>query len=147
MPPPEDAPPPDPQPNPRGSGGGAPGRAGGSRSEPAVIALQMEDLTLWVIERVAKFPRDHKFTLGDRLVETCLDITTDLVEATYLSARGPHELARLHRAARSLTRARILVRMAQRLALLSSNQREHFAQRSDDIGRMLGGWTRHLQPR
>lgn len=107
----------------------------------------MEDLTLWVIERVAKFPRDHKFTLGDRLVETCLDITTDLVEATYLSARGPHKLARLHRAARSLTRARILVRMAQRLAILSSHQREHFAARSDDIGRMLGGWTRHLQPR
>lgn len=81
MPPPEDDPTPNPQPQPRGSGGGAPGRGARSRSEPAVIALQMEDLTLWVIERVAKFPRDHKFTLGDRLVETCLDIITDLVEA------------------------------------------------------------------
>jgi len=31
---------------------------------PAAIALQMEDLTLWVLERVAKFPRAHEFTVA-----------------------------------------------------------------------------------
>ena len=43
----------------------------------------MKTLLAWVVERVAKFPRDHKFTIGDRLIETCLDITCHLVDATY----------------------------------------------------------------
>lgn len=34
----------------------------------------MEGLLTWTAERVAKFPRDHKFTVGDRLLETCLDV-------------------------------------------------------------------------
>lgn len=43
----------------------------------------MEDLSLWVVERVAKMPRDHKFTIGDRLIEACLTVTTLLIDATY----------------------------------------------------------------
>lgn len=103
----------------------------------------MEDLTLWVIERTATFPRAHKFTLGDRLIDTCLEITTALVEATYLP-RGRAKLHHLHAASRALTRARVLVRLAQRLELLSARQRHHFATLSDELGRMLGGWTRSL---
>ena len=34
----------------------------------------MEGLLTWTEERVAKFPRDHKFTVGDRLLEICLDV-------------------------------------------------------------------------
>jgi hypothetical protein len=35
----------------------------------------MEDLTHWVMERVAKMPREHRFTVGGRLLETCLEVT------------------------------------------------------------------------
>ncbi len=72
---------------PRESGGEAPGnqserserREPNSRApaEPAALALRMEDLSLWTAERVAKFPRDHKFTVGDRLLETCLEELPD----------------------------------------------------------------------
>ena len=41
----------------------------------------METLLAWVVLRVAKFPCDHEFTVGDGLVETCLDITCALVDA------------------------------------------------------------------
>jgi hypothetical protein len=34
----------------------------------------MEGLLTWTAERVAKFPHDHKFTVGDRLLETCHDV-------------------------------------------------------------------------
>jgi hypothetical protein len=34
----------------------------------------MEGLLTWTAERVAKFPRDHKFTVGDRLLDICLDV-------------------------------------------------------------------------
>ena len=69
---------------------------------PPVIAVRMETLLAWVVERVAKFPREHKFTVGDRLVETCLDITSHLVEASY--RRDKH--AELSAASRALVRAR-----------------------------------------
>ena len=129
-----------------GSRGGAPGRASGGervRTDAAVIALRMEDITVWVIERVAKMPRDHKFTVGDKLVETCLEVTTLLVEASFTRDR----LVLLGAASRALTRARVLVRVAQRLGLLSSAQREHFARESLEVGKMLGGWTRATRVR
>lgn len=130
---------------PRGSGGGAPSDRPPDRRDPAAIALRMEDLTLWVLERTAAFPRDHKFTVGDRLVETCLDVTTSLVEATFLP-RSRAKLHHLHTASRALTRARVLVRLAQRLGLVSARQRAYFSAQSDELGRMLGGWTRSMQP-
>ncbi len=135
-----------------GSGGGAPGRTKISgtptrtqtpRSEPAAIALRMEDLTAWIIERTAKMPRDHKFTIGDKLVETCLDVTTSLVEASFIRDKLPL----LASASRGLTRARVLVRIAHRFGLLSEDQRDYFAAQSLEIGKMLGGWTRAAQTR
>ncbi|WP_437902983.1 hypothetical protein WME95_31065 [Sorangium sp. So ce327] len=62
----------------RGSGDGAPGPAAAP-----VIAVRMEALLAWVAERVARFPREHRFTVGDRLLHACLDITEHLVEASY----------------------------------------------------------------
>jgi len=50
-----------------GAGGRAPGRA--VVPPAATLALRMEDVTHWVIERVAKMPREHKFALGEKLVE------------------------------------------------------------------------------
>lgn len=112
-------------------------------AEPAALALRMEDLTLWTAERVAKFPRDHKFTIGDRLLETCLEGTTLLVQASFVRDK----LGLLAAASRGLVRARVLVRLAERLHLLSAAQRGHFAVESDAIGRMLGGWTRSQHAR
>lgn len=48
-------------------------------------------------------PRDHKFTLGDKLVETCLEVTTLLTEASYVRDK----LTLLASASRALTRARL----------------------------------------
>lgn len=104
----------------------------------AIVALHMEDLTMWTVERTAKMPREHKFTVGDKLVETCLEITTLLAEASYVRDK----LALLAAASRGLTRARLLVRIGQRLHLLSAAQREFFSSQSLAIGKMIGGWTK-----
>jgi hypothetical protein len=92
----------------RGSGAVPHGRQ--DRTEPAAVALRMEDLTVWVIERASRMPREHKFTVGDKLVETCLEVTTLLVEASFVHDKG----ALLGQASRALTRARVLARVAHR---------------------------------
>ena len=40
-------------------------------------------LVLWMVPVVNKFPRDHRFTLGDRLVTHLYDLLKLLVEASY----------------------------------------------------------------
>ncbi|MBN2197416.1 MAG: four helix bundle protein [Polyangiaceae bacterium] len=73
------------------------GRATG---DPAVVALRMEAVALWIIQCVAKMPREHRFTLGDRLIETSLEVTTLLFDASYRRDKAPL----LAEAGRGLTR-------------------------------------------
>lgn len=88
--------------------------------------------------RAATMPQKHKFTVGDKLVETCLEVTCLLVEASYTRDK----LALLARASRGLTRARVLARLATRARALSPDQLAHFERETVEVGRMLGGWTR-----
>lgn len=99
------------------SGSGSRGReaTAGRPSATPVIALRMETLLTWVAERVAKFPRDHKFTAGDRLVETCIEILAHLLEA---SSRRDKQ-AELAAASRALVRARVLIHLAHGLRCVS----------------------------
>ncbi len=114
-----------------------------SQPTPAVVALRMEDITHWAIERVAKMPREHKFAIGDKLVEACLEVTCTLVEATYVRDK----LGLLTQASRGLVRARVLARLASRSKLLSLDQLAYFERETVEIGRMIGGWTRSMRRR
>jgi hypothetical protein len=103
----------------------------------------MEDVTHWVVERVAKMPREHKFAIGDKLVEACLDVTCALVEATYIRDK----LGLLAQASRGLVRARVLARLANRSKLVSNEHLAYFERETVEIGRMIGGWTRSTRRR
>jgi len=47
---------------------------------PASVAIQMEDLAVWLVERVAKFPRAHKFTVGEPIVTHSIEVQSLLCE-------------------------------------------------------------------
>jgi len=111
-------------------------------SPPAVAALRMETLTLWVIQRSDDFPKKLRFTVADRWIDTCIEVQTDLVEASFLRDRRPLLL----RASRGLVRARVLARMAAQLRALSLAQEAHFGQESVEIGKMIGGWLKRTTP-
>ena len=63
---------------------------------------------LWLSPTVEKFPRGQKFTLGDRIQETALDILDGLIEATYTRDRVAH----LKRANLGVEKLRFLFRLA-----------------------------------
>ncbi len=42
------------------------------REDPRRVIQQMYDLTIWLMERVEKFPRSSRFVLGDRVEESAL---------------------------------------------------------------------------
>jgi hypothetical protein len=42
----------------------------------------MQEFLRWLVPTVEKFPRSQKFTLGDRIESTALDVLERLIEAT-----------------------------------------------------------------
>lgn len=67
--------------------------------EPAIVSARAYDLSLWLFQKAEHLPRAHRILLGDRLIDSGLDLLLFLVRAAYLPARSPHKAELLDRAA------------------------------------------------
>ena len=110
---------------------------GESRDVPVVVRLY--DLVLWTMNHTARFPRHHRYSLGQRIEGTLQDLLELLIEARY--AREKADL--LDRANLLLERFRFQMRLAKDLKVLALNSFEFQAKSVDEIGRMIGGWRKH----
>jgi 23S rRNA-intervening sequence protein len=98
---------------------------------------------VWLAPTLEKFPRSHKFTIGDRIEALALDVLEALIEATYTRDRAQH----LRRANLGIEKLRFLIRIAADLRLLDQRRYEHAARTLDDTGRLIGGWMKaHSAP-
>lgn len=93
---------------------------------------------LWLVPTVEKFPRAQKFTLGDRIQGTALDVLDGLTEANYSRDCIPA----LSQVNLRLERLRLLFRLSLDLRLLDPRRYEFAARALDEIGRLVGGWIR-----
>lgn len=93
---------------------------------------------LWLVPAVEKFPRSHKFLLGDRIQSAALDVLEGLVEATYTRNRRPV----LRGVNLKLEKLRLMFRLATDLKLLDLRRYEYAARHLDEIGRLVGGWLK-----
>ncbi len=117
------------------------GRSPAERSDPAVLIQKTYDLTLWIFQRVEKFPRSLRFTLGDRVLAAALDLLQALTEARYSTDSRLNLLVRADQQANLL---RVLLRLAADLRALPANSREFAAERLEEIGRQAGGWRKSV---
>jgi len=106
------------------------------RTGPALEA--MYQFMLWVVPTIDDFPRARKFVLGDRIENAALDVLDSLIAATYSRGRDQY----LADANLGLERLRFFMRMSQELRLIDMKRYEFAARSIDDIGRMVGGWTK-----
>lgn len=111
-------------------------------AEPAVVTLAY-DLLLWLINHVGKFPRSHRFVLGERIETTMLTVLMVLVEASYSRER----LSLLQRANLELEKLRMLIRLGKDLGFTSLAQYEHASKEMLRVGQQVGGWIRQQQRR
>jgi len=125
-----------------GTGGAAPGEAGKfyPRGGGDTILLVIEAMLLQIIPLVAKFPRDHKFLLGDRLYSKLLDVQECCLRAYYSKDKRAH----LIEANLLLENSRHLVRLSYKMRCLNLRGYEQCSRRIDELGRMVGGWLRSL---
>ena len=103
-----------------------------------VVVDKTYDLALWLIQKVEKFPKSYRFSVGQRLIDTGLDLLLLLVDAAYRKdKREPLRTAGLRTNA-----LRFLLRLAHDLRLLSESAYAFATERLDEVGRMVGGWER-----
>src|SRR5438093_380471 len=105
-------------------------------TDVSVVVQKAYDWNLWILPKVEKFPKSYRFSVGQNLVATSLDLLMNLVDATYQSKNS----STLAAAVRNVNRARYLVRLSKDLRLLNVSGYEFAAQGLDEIGRMAGGW-------
>ncbi|MCA9464196.1 MAG: diversity-generating retroelement protein Avd [Nitrospira sp.] len=103
---------------------------------PAVVKAY--DLLLWVMNHVSKFPRSHRFVLGERIETKMLAILELLIEAAF----SRHKSQCLHNANRQLQVIRLLLRVGKDLGFTSLRQYEFVTGELVRLGQQIGGWSK-----
>lgn len=104
------------------------------------ILTKMNDLLLYAIPQLSKFPRDQKFMLGDRIETKLLDVLELCLRAYY----GREKRERLTDANMQLEVTRHLIRLAYQLRLMNAHAYGVLSGKVDEVGRMMGGWLKSL---
>ncbi|MFN0175797.1 MAG: diversity-generating retroelement protein Avd [Saprospiraceae bacterium] len=109
------------------------------------IAAKAYDLLKYSLPMLEGLPRSQKFTLGDRIQNHLSDLLEMLLEAYYLPAAEKRPL--LLRANIRLEMLRYFYRLGFDRGHYNSLRYKEFAERIDEIGRMVGGWIKSLPAR
>lgn len=86
------------------------------------------------------FPKQEKYTLGETIETTLLELLAAIVEAGY--AKKPMKLAPIQTAMAKANFGKILYRLAHAMDILPEKQYLAAEEQLQSIGEMLGGWQR-----
>ncbi len=84
-------------------------------TEPGIVVQKAYDWSLWIIPKVEKFPKSLRFSIGQNLVTSSIELLMNLVDATYQSRNS----GSLGAAVREVNRTRYLLRLAKDLRTLN----------------------------
>jgi hypothetical protein len=102
------------------------------------ILQKVYDLIKWYVPILSRLPRDHKYTLGDRLIANLYTLLDDLITAQYEREKLPL----LKSVNTHLEIIRYQTRLLHEFELIHTPRYEHAAKLTNDIGTDLGGWIR-----
>lgn len=103
-----------------------------------VIFQKVYDLILWMYPLINKFPKSQRFVLGQQLENTLLDILKGIIQAN----QERNKLEILKQVSIDLDKFRILYRLAKDLKFMSVKQYQFGAEKINEVGKILGGWTK-----
>lgn len=104
------------------------------------IFVRTYDYLTWLLPMTNHFPRAHRFTLTQRLLNAAFDLRERLEEAQHRQGRG--RIERLAQADEALDKVRLYMRLAYRWSWLTDGQYKHSAELLTEIGKLLGGWRK-----
>ena len=112
--------------------------AGRKEEVELTVITKTYDFILWTCNHTGKFPRNHRFVLGERIERNLYDVLEILIRAKYSKQR--QEL--LEQANLILEILRFQVRLAKDLQCLKVESYGFAAKAIDEIGRLIGGWLK-----
>ena len=95
-------------------------------------------LTGWLLDRVEKFPKNARFTFGQRITDLAIGIVEKIVRAAY----GRRRRENLEAANTDLEVLRIMIRLSKDRHFISLDQYEYAVGELLEVGKMIGGWLR-----
>ncbi|NEQ34526.1 MAG: diversity-generating retroelement protein Avd [Leptolyngbya sp. SIO4C5] len=107
------------------------------------IIQKTYDLIKWMVPIIDRLPRNHRFTLGDRIIQELYTLLDNLITARYTKAG---RLTLLRSMNTRLQVLRYQCRLLMDFDLVSLKRYEHMHRQINDIGQDLGGWIRQQQP-
>ena len=103
--------------------------------EELVVLTKTYDLILWSCHHTGKFPRNHRFVLGERIERNLYDLLETLIRAKYTRQRQ----SLLEQANLTLEILRFQMRLAKDLQCLKVESYGFATKAIDEIGKLVGG--------
>jgi len=107
------------------------------------IIQKAYDLVKWYVPILNRLPRNHRFTLGDRIINGLYDLLEGLILARY----SRDKLATLQNLNVRLDLLRHQTRLLVDFELMETKRYEYVGKLINDIGTELGGWIRQQRQR
>jgi hypothetical protein len=108
------------------------------KDQELIVITKACDLILWSCNHTSKFPRNHRFVLGERIERNLYSLLETLIQAKYTKDRQ----RLLERANLTLEILRLQMRLAKDLQCLKVPSYGFAGKAIDEIGRLVGGWLR-----
>jgi 23S rRNA-intervening sequence protein len=102
------------------------------------IIQKTYDFVKWYVPILTRLPRTHKFTLGDRMLESLYEFLEGLIVARY----APDKLHNLQNLNAKLDILRYQTRLLVDLDLMKLDRYEYVGKLITEIGNELGGWIK-----
>jgi hypothetical protein len=109
-----------------------------AKEQELIVITKAYDLILWSCKHTSRFPRNHRFVLGERSERNLYDLLETLVKARYTRHRQPlTEQANL-----TLEILCFQLRLTKDLQCLKTNSYAFATKALDEIGKLVGGWLK-----
>ena len=109
-----------------------------------IIYTRMLEVHLWLFGKVATFPKQQRFVLGQQIENSSLNCTRYIIEAN--NARGAEAtIHRLRALNVELEVLRGLLRIAFEMKFLNARRLGYITKKIDEVGKMTGGWTKKVR--
>ncbi|MEM9272170.1 MAG: diversity-generating retroelement protein Avd [Cyanobacteria bacterium P01_F01_bin.143] len=103
------------------------------------IIQKTYDLIQWYIPILNRLPKDHRFALGERIVNNLYDLLERLIQVRYAKK---DKLTRLYSLNIQLDILRYQTRLLHDFELISAQRYQYISQQINGIGRDLGLWIK-----
>ena len=105
---------------------------------PVSAVQKVYDFMVWMFAHVAKYPREHKFALGDTIRERTLNVLELVIDAQYAAEK----VDSLTKANRRIEVLRYLLRASYDLKCLGLKHQEQGLKLLHNAGVEVGGWLK-----